>query len=160
MGLLDFVPYSDETERERVDRALERPEPGKHWLDHKAVEAERKTHERKEMDKARRRDMAACHGCRWPACEFMPKKPRLEVAHVFEHRGMGGNPDGERTLQHLLILACFIHHKRIDNGDLEVHETTDQGTDGPLSFHAKNPETGVMEHVATERIIGVSEART
>lgn len=140
--------------------AAPKPVAGEHWQDRKQVTRDRKAHEREQMEQARRRDMAACHGCRWPGCEFASRKPRLEVSHCFTHRGAGGNPDGTRTVRDQLLLVCFIHHRRIDTGDAEVQPLTDRGTDGLLSFHERNQETGRMEHVASERAIGISESRT
>lgn len=42
-------------------------------------------------------------------------KPRLEYAHL-EHRGMGGNPTGDRTQPEKLITLCFICHGLFDAG--------------------------------------------
>lgn len=139
--------------------ATAKPAKGTAWQESKRVRAEHKAHEDREMAKARKRDMAACHGCRWPACEHMPKKPRLEVSHCFEHRGSGGNPSGDRTRRDLLLLACFIHHDLIDAKDAKVEALTHEGTDGPCAFFARDPETGEMQHVASERLIGVSDTR-
>lgn len=139
--------------------AQPKPKKGTVWLEGRQRRAERKAHEDREMTAARKRDMALTHGCRWARCEHMPHKPRLEVSHCFQHRGMGGDPSGERTERRLLMLACFIHHSRIDDGDLEVRAQDDElGTDGPLDFYARN-EFGRMELVASETRIGVSVMR-
>lgn len=139
--------------------AKPKPVKGAYWLERKAVKAERKNHERREMDAAKRRDFAACHGCRWPTCPHRTYKPRIHAAHVFEHRGMGGNPDGRRTERHLIMGICVWCHARLDAGDAEVQEQTPAMADGACAFFERNLETGRMEHVATEKSIGVSEAR-
>lgn len=136
-----------------------KPAKGSHWLRGRERRAERKAHEDREMTAARKRDMAITHGCRWPRCPFMAKKPRLEVMHVFEHRKAGGNPDGSRTLRHLLMLGCFIHHDLIDRGEAAVTAQTALGTDGPCDFKLRN-EAGDLEIVASEQRIGVSSERS
>lgn len=137
-----------------------KPKKGEAWLKRKDDRRDLKAHEDREMTAARKRDMAACHGCRWPGCQFMPEKPRLEVSHCFEHRGMGGNPTGDRTQKRLLMLLCFLCHARLDAGDASVEALSHLGSDGPCAFFLKHPETGRLEHVASERSIGVSEERS
>lgn len=143
-----------------VRDAKPKPPRGEGWLEGRQRRADRKAREDKAMDEARRRDLANCHGCRWPRCEFMPKKPRLEVAHVFQHRGMGGDRTdaSERTQRNQLLLACFIHHDLIDTGRLEVRAQTSDGTDGCCDFF-RATESGRMELVASEQRIGVSVSR-
>lgn len=124
-------------------------------LHSRARRAERTAHEQREMQAALKRDGRVC---RWPACEYRTKDLPIDPCHVFQHRGMGGDPSGDRTRQDLIMAACRMHHGLIDNGTCEVHALTDKGTDGPVMFFKKHPETGRMEHVATETRIGVSVA--
>ena len=156
----DSVPYeTDLTAKDRA-RRLRKPSAGEGWMAAKDRRAALEAHEHREMLAARKRDLAACHGCRWPNCEFMAKQPRLEVSHCFKHRGMGGNPKGDLTEHGLLMLVCFIHHDLIDRGEAEVEALTERGTDDCCAFYKSNAVTGRMEHVATEKRIGVSTERS
>lgn len=88
--------------------------------------------------------------CRWPRCEFMRHKPTVDVCHL-THRGMGGNPAGDRTQRHLLVTLCRPHHGMFDDTceiDIEPMDSA-RGADGPLCFY-KRSESGRMEHVFTE----------
>lgn len=156
------MSFQNDTQKAQAGAPMFKPAPGTAWQERKTRRAENVAHEQREMGAARKRDLEACHGCRWPGCEFMPQKPRLEVSHCFKHRGQGGNPDGDLTRRDLLMLMCFIHHDRVDGRDLaneaKVEATTDRGTDGPCAFYERNQETGRVEHVWTESAIGVSVA--
>ena len=74
--------------------------------------------------------------CRWP--EAHKCRGGLEGAHVFQHRGMGGNPEGDRTALESILTVCAWIHRRgpesIDGKDLKVEAETEQGTRGPCSF--------------------------
>lgn len=149
MANLDLTP-------EQVAK-LAKPIKGQAWLDKKQRRAEHEAAEDKIMRAAKVRDG---NKCRFPNCEHMPKKPRIECAHVVQHRGIGGNPALDRTVQHKLMALCFIHHGLFDRQrSIEIEPLTERGTDGPCAFYQKNNETGAMEHVATETTIGISEIR-
>jgi hypothetical protein len=134
--------------------ALQKPKKGDAWLDSKKRSAERKAAEKKAMDEVRKLDKV----CRVPYCEHMPKKPQLHVMHQ-EHRGIGGNPAGDRTEIHKMLLGCFIHHREYDHGDLDFVPKTEKGTRGPLDWFRRDKETGEMRHFASERYVGVPETR-
>jgi hypothetical protein len=123
-----------------------KPAKGTHWLEGRKRRADRKAAEDAVMREAKQRDG---YTCRWPKCEYMPKKPRIECAHL-EHRGMGGNPSGDRTQRHKLITLCVVHHGMLDGPNYEIEPVTSAGTDGPVAFYRRHQETGVMEHVYTE----------
>jgi hypothetical protein len=144
-----------------IGTAQPKPAKGSHWLEGRERRAERKAREDAAMAEARRRDLANCHGCRWPRCEFMSRKPRLEVAHVLQHRGMGGDrtDTSARTQRDRLMLLCFLHHARVDTGRAEVKPQTRDGTDGPCDYFIES-ESGRMELVASESRIGVSVERS
>ena len=136
--------------------ALQKPGRGDTWKAGKDRTAERKAHERREMDAAKKRDG---NKCRVPRCEWMPKKPRIEAAHMDgSHRGMGGNKDGSRTERKKVIALCLVHHGQYDSGELVIEPLTKWLFDAQCAYHKKNKETGRMEHWATERTIGVSTA--
>lgn len=133
-----------------------KPERGTARLERLGKKRSRKLAEERAMSAARRRDG---HRCRWPRCEFTGLT--LAVAHL-EHRGMGGNPAGDKTERHKLILLCVRHHDRFDGRaapDVDIVPVDSRaGTDGPCVFYVRG-ESGRLEHVATERWIGVSVSR-
>jgi hypothetical protein len=152
---MDFVPRLDDLER----RAEPKPIKGEAVLASRERTAARKLHERKVMDEARRRDQQMRAGCAWPHCEYRPKRLRIEVAHE-RHRGMGGDPSGERTTRDTLLSYCVIHHRLYDLDEIDHEPITDQGTDGLLAFYRRHRTTGRMVCVAVEKRIGVPEMRT
>lgn len=106
------------------------------------------------MSAAKRRDG---HQCRYPACEYKPLDLPIDACHS-KHRGMGGNPSGDRTKRELLISFCRVHHGEWDDHKWDVEPQTPQLLDGPVDFTALNPETGKWEVFASETVIGVSVA--
>lgn len=154
MALHLDLPAYDPHER----KAEAKPAKGEAALASKARTAERKLAERKVMDEARRRDQQFRGGCAWPCCEYRPKKLRIDVAHE-RHRGMGGNPDGDRTTRQTLLSYCVIHHKLYDLHQIDHQPMTDQGTDGELAYYRRDKETGRMVCVAVEKRVGVPEMR-
>lgn len=126
---------------------------GSYVLDREKVKAERKQAEHQHIADAKKRDG---YRCRWPEvhkCRF-----DLEGAHVFQHRGMGGDPSGERTDISLILTVCGWIHRRgpesIDGKQLKVEAETPDGTNGPLSFW-KRDERGDYYCIGKERSIGV-----
>lgn len=92
------------------------------------------------MKQARFRDEV----CRFPVCGCLrrqssdPASPfRFEVSHQ-QHRGMGGDPGGERSHPSLLVLLCNWRHKlskfSIDRHGIRWEALTDQGADGPIRW--------------------------
>lgn len=131
-----------------------KPLKGTATLERRQRRADVTSHERREMDAAKRRD----HGkCRVPRCEYAPKKLRIDACHQI-HRGMGGNPAKDRTTRATVISLCVVHHGLYDRGELDIEPLTDQHFDGVCAFYAVDGQR--REHYATERIIGVSEPRT
>lgn len=130
-----------------------KPQRGAYRLEQKAKARERKATEDKIMREAKARDRNVC---RFPKCKW--NELRVECAHL-EHRGMGGNPALDRTQRHKLITLCIRHHDIFDTGDIDIAPVTSRGTDGPVAFYEREPETGNMAHVYTERINLISEQR-
>lgn len=50
--------------------------------------------------------------CRFPWCGCRRFKLALHVAHAVQHRGMGGNPKGDRSDPSGLILVCAARHRQ------------------------------------------------
>lgn len=99
----------------------------------KKKKTERKTAERKNMDVARKADK----GCRFPLCGCRKLGLRPEVAHT-THRGMGGNPKGDRTQPDNVITLCSHRHQHgevsLHKGTLKIVPMTPEGTRGPVRF--------------------------
>lgn len=96
-------------------------------------------HERAEKAKVRRRDK----GCRFPLCGCrklgLAIKARREVAHdVGNHKGMGGNPIGDRSVANSMIQLCGHRHAdapiSFHKGTLRARFTTDMKYDGPVEW--------------------------
>jgi hypothetical protein len=132
--------------------AFPKPIKGAFRLERQMLRATRTKAERKTMADAKRRDGGKC---RWPGCRL---KLTIHACHR-SHRGMGGNPDGTRTTRENLIALCSQDHQRWDLGLIDIQPQTAQGFDGPADFYERS-ESGRFELVASERVIGVSEART
>jgi len=95
----------------------------------------RKLEEDKVMKRVRRQDVY----CRFPMCGCRKFHLSLHVAHE-KHRGMGGNPSGERTTEAGLILLCSARHKEnrvaLDRGTLLIIPINGQdGMRGPCVWH-------------------------
>lgn len=93
-----------------------------------------------------------------PGCDWKARRLPLHTAHL-RHRGMGGNPSGDRTTQDTMITLCVWHHWQMDQVcTLDIRPLTPQETDGPCEFLVRG-ESGDWRVVAVERTIGVSEMR-
>lgn len=77
------------------------------------------------MAQAKARDGHRCRACGVPG---------VEGAHL-RHRGMGGNPSGDRTTRDGIVSLCPGCHRKFDGRDgarLEVECLTPARADGPL----------------------------
>lgn len=101
------------------------------------VRLDRKAKEEASMRKARKRDG---NRCRMPMCDCKRFKLRLDVSHQV-HRGIGGNPAGDRSDTSLLMTVCCARHKdhavSIDKGTLRWIALTDQGANGPVKWEVQ-----------------------
>lgn len=136
-------------------RPLKKPAKGSALLlrriNRKAVVA----HEKKEMRAALVRDG---HQCRFPRCEV--RGLPIDPCHL-QHRGMGGNPKGDRTERKTVIALCRIHHGWYDQGELDIEPLTPELFDGPCDWYVfSTVEYPIRRlHWATESRIGISETR-
>lgn len=73
--------------------------------------------------------------CRVPGCPT--PYYHLTVAHL-HHKGIGGNPKGDRSKANQMILLCWHHHQGPRGYDgmypLAITPLTDAGTDGHCQF--------------------------
>lgn len=93
--------------------------------------------------------------CRFPLCGCAKFKLGLHVAHL-QHKGAGGNPKGDRSATHKMILLCSARHREnrisLDRGTIRIRPLTLAGTAGPCvwdvdtrdrpSTHAQWTEVG------------------
>lgn len=91
-------------------------------------------------DAAERKQKQVCRdrdgGCRFPLCGCR-QYGVAEVAHL-KHKGMGGNPAGDRSVPELMICLCGWRHRE---GQISMHRETltwepltDQGANGPVRW--------------------------
>lgn len=95
---------------------------------------DRKAHEEREKKKVRARDK----GCRFPLCGCKKLGRRLEVSHYI-HKGMGGNPAGDRSLEPLMVQLCVDRHQfsavSMHRGTLRpVFLSPFDGFNGPIAW--------------------------
>lgn len=79
--------------------------------------------------------------CRFPLCGCDRERLPWEVAHL-RHKGMGGNPTGDRSAPELLIYLCSARHRTsaisLHAGTLHVEPLSAVlGTRGPCAFSVR-----------------------
>jgi len=93
-----------------------------------------KTGEDREKRKARARDL---HRCRFPLCGCRRLVLPLEVSHD-QHKGMGGDPTGDRSLANVMTLFCRHRHQfgavSRHKGTMRTRYLTSAKANGPLAF--------------------------
>lgn len=114
---------------------------------------------KREADKARKRDQQAVpkrRGCRMPHCPVCAEYRDLvpQAAHVFEAKGIGGDPTNERSTADLLMLLCPPIHAMQERGEIDVEPLSPLNADGPCAFYLVNDvydsQTG---RYSTERVL-------
>jgi hypothetical protein len=131
------------------------------------AKVELQARERGAKTAVRRRDRR----CRFPFCGCQRLGLRLEVAHA-DHKGMGGNPEGDRSTPDRMILLCTHRHQdgavSLHKGTLWAKPLTPAGYDGPVAWYvdADTLFAGMYRYVAKaarwaevgrERAVGVLE---
>jgi len=75
--------------------------------------------------------------CRFPLCRCRFRGDPLHVSHQ-RHKGMGGNPAGDRSVPWLMILLCAWRHREapvsIDRGTLRWRAMSLKGASGPVAW--------------------------
>jgi hypothetical protein len=133
----------------------------------------RDTKEDAEKTKVRKRDKR----CRFPICGCGKMKLTLgpaanrEVSHS-RHKGMGGDPSGERSKAALMVLLCLGRHRQltfsIDRGTARWRPLTTAGANGPIAWEIDmyvylkifKPRGARWVEVARESAPGVLEPLT
>ncbi len=118
-------------------------------LERKARKQERSTHEDFIKREAKRRDGRIC---RWPRCEFRKVIQPIDGAHVFQAKGMGGDPLGLRSERKHVMALCRLHHRAQEKHDLDVEALTPDLADGACAFYDNR---GARYMVAQETAIGI-----
>lgn len=127
-----------------------------------------KREEDRQKAEVRKRDKR----CRFPLCGCGKMKIQAHVSHQ-RHKGMGGNPAGERSDPALMIYVCACRHREnavsIDRGTLRWTPLSASGANGPVVWDVDAsvigyPTDGLREsrwlQVAVERSPGVWEPFT
>ncbi len=83
--------------------------------------------------------------CRFPLCGCRRRGDPLHVSHQ-RHKGMGGNPAGDRSQPEGMILLCAWRHREapisIDRGTLRWRALTLHGARGPVAWDVKAEALG------------------
>lgn len=78
------------------------------------------------MTQAKVRDGYRCRAC---------GAQGVEGAHLRDgHRGMGGNPAGDRTTREKIITLCPTHHEAYDRFWMDIVFANTNLADGPVWF--------------------------
>lgn len=134
-----------------------KPVRGTALIERRQRRLDRVAAEQKVMQAALKRDGQKCRN---PLCGFKKSlELPIDACHAFKHRGLGGDPSGERTADTKLIIAfCRGCHGLFDAGEFDIEPLTLDWCDDVCAFFYKNPESGRMEQKATETKLGVSVA--
>ncbi len=124
-----------------------KPIKGTALIERRSRRAARVSAEQREMRAAKKRDRGKC---RWPSCQYAKQGIPIDAAHIIRHRGMGGNPSGERTSRNCVAALCRFHHGMLDSAVIDIQPLTDAGTDGPMAFYWVNKMTGQFELIVSE----------
>jgi hypothetical protein len=146
--------------------ALPKPARGTARLERRERRQEARTKEDKEKAAARRRDGR----CRFPLCGCKRFGYALHVSHFVHHKGIGGDPSGERSDRRWLIQLCIARHLgnkiAIDRGTLDCRPVVPElGAEGPVAWYVDAAAIGRIELeddygwylLATENAVGQLE---
>lgn len=117
----------------------------------------RKSKEDEQKAAVRKRDK----WCRFPLCGCRKYHLALHVSHQ-QHKGMGGNPNGERSTTSGMMYVCSARHREnrfaIDRGTVRWRALTKDGADGPVAWDVASGKT--WKEVARERAVNHLEPLT
>jgi hypothetical protein len=111
--------------------------------------------ERQAKQQAKARDGGRC---RFPGCGCHALGLKIESSHLV-HKGIGGNPSGDRSTTAGLMTLCSVRHRTgqwaRDNGRLRYVPLTGDGCDGPVKWQIRDAGEEHWFTVASETAIGV-----
>lgn len=101
----------------------------------------RRTRRRHQRDKVERSNKAEVRDrdryCRFPVCGCVKANLAGHVSHQ-EHKGMGGNPAGDKSMPERMLFLCRCRHREsavsIDRGTLRWNALTHAGAVGPIAW--------------------------
>jgi len=115
------------------------------WKGPRVTTGQRRKRKYRELSLAERNAKSLVHDrdklCRFPLCGChsggYSMKDILTVSHDV-HKGMGGDPSGERSQPELMLLLCKWRHQdgpvSRHRGTMRTVYLTEQKNDGPLAF--------------------------
>ena len=123
----------------------------------KAAERQTKKDRRAQEDKEKLKVRLRDKGCRFPLCGCKKLGRRLEVSHHV-HKGIGGNPAGDRSKADIMVQLCVDRHQfsnvSIHKGTLRPVFLTAEKFNGPIAWEvnvgAFLDAPDVFEEVARE----------
>ncbi|WP_306523448.1 HNH endonuclease [Gemmatimonas sp.] len=130
--------------------ALAKPYKGQSRDEQLDARASERTERLKAKAESKKRDGQKC---RWP---HVCRKPiRLESAHL-----VNLSQGGADTTDNLITLCFEVHQGKtsLHSQDRKIEPLTNKGCDGPVAFYQIS-ESGQWKHIASERSVGISEAR-
>jgi hypothetical protein len=88
--------------------------------------------------------------CRFPLCQCHKLRLPLEASHQ-KHKGMGGNPTGDRSTSAGMVLLCRPRHRgwfrSVDAGAIWWEALTPDGADGPIRWWGDPRELAYVAHL-------------
>ncbi len=116
-----------------IEPLVKKPK-GSFTKERRAKSRQRKRSESDIMQDALKRDGHRCRMPRWDEpCLSWHTGETVDPCHM-THRGMGGNPKGDRTTRQTVITLCRTHHRLYDAGQLEIEPLSDKLADGYCRF--------------------------
>lgn len=139
--------------------AIEKPSPTARRIAQRRKRLDAVNAENAKKREAKRRDK---HRCRFPLCGCRALRLRIEASHD-RHKGMGGNPAGDRSEAAGLVTLCLHRHQHgrisIHKGTLRPHFLTSDQFNGPIAWEIDLAELGakalgpLWQEIARERAI-------
>ena len=119
---------------------------------------ERRDEELQHKELVRKRDLRRC---RFPLCGCRKFGFSVHVSHQ-QHKGMGGNPKGDRSTTDKMLVLCAARHRlhrfALDRGTIKWVGLTRHGADGPVKWLVDMP-TLVDEQHGRSRWVEVARER-
>lgn len=138
---------------------LEKPSPTARKLAQHRKRVDAVNAENANKRAAKRRDK---HRCRFPLCGCRVLRLRIEASHN-KHKGIGGNPAGDRSQVSGLVTLCLHRHQHgrisIHKGTLRPRFLTPDHFNGTIAWEIDLAELGakavgpLWQEIARERAI-------
>lgn len=127
-----------------------KPEKGEKTREHRKLSRKAEAVEAAAKGHVRKRDRY----CRFPLCGCDEFRLARHVAHT-KHKGMGGNPKGDRSHALTMLVLCSARHREsaysLDMGTIRVTPLTKMGTAGACVFEVLSRDNQTWFEVGRER---------